>query len=812
MASPQILNLGFGSILRNPGESISIDQGNDAVVVEGDHPFLVLDVYFGLHETTDVLGVRAGAGEVEFPDGLETGKKIVVAGVEIGFVSYADQDSLQFEFNDDATAERVQTLIRSLTYTDESTETGFSNTRHLTVALTDSNNDYAQFELTIADGIQGTAGDDLYTADEDAIGSGDELDGGAGNDTLKLTGGYYRLDLMSKLTGVETLEGSSTDDLFIIESEQLAGLRRIDGKGGGAIGDKLFIDGTDVDLTGKTISGFDIHLRSDLAAITVDNVGLAEHVYGYATADDTLILKSGTLSDDERLLIHRHGIDTIVTLEDHHTTTHHAPQLTAFGEGAVHAERGKLTFLDVGRNAGLAVDDGLLNSLTIHITGALDPLEKMGVDASGGVALVDSASSGVEVHVDGIHIGELYETEHELYFEFNGNETPALVQKLIRSLTYRNDSEGGAGTRALTFIVDDVSGRETILHFGIDLAATVPPEPNKPPTDIALQGSSVLELAANGSRIGDLSATDAAGSSFTFQILKADGTWGTTDGRFMIEGNQLKVANGLLLDYEQAKSHTIKIKVTDGGGLSYEKEFAVTVGDVNPEMANGSAGSDSLVGGSGDDILNGMAGADVLVGGGGNDTYYVDDANDRVIETATGGVADEVRTTISYTLAAYVEHLTASGSAAIGLTGNALYNRIKGNAAANKIIGGNGDDTLAGGAGNDRLTGGKGKDMFVFDTAPAKSGNKDTITDWSAKHDTIQLENAVFKALKKTGGLSKSHFVKAAKALDGNDYIGYEATTGNLWYDHNGSKAGGQLVFANIGKDKSIASNDFLVI
>ncbi|MFL4994537.1 MAG: M10 family metallopeptidase C-terminal domain-containing protein, partial [Microvirga sp.] len=164
------------------------------------------------------------------------------------------------------------------------------------------------------------------------------------------------------------------------------------------------------------------------------------------------------------------------------------------------------------------------------------------------------------------------------------------------------------------------------------------------------------------------------------------------------------------------------------------------------------------------------------------------------------------------TLAAYVERLTGSGSAAINLTGNALSNRIKGNAAANKINGGNGDDTLAGGAGNDRLTGGNGKDVFVFDTAPARSGNKDTIIDWSAKHDTIQLENAVFKALKKTGGLSKSHFVKAAKALDGNDYVGYDATTGNLWYDHNGSKAGGQLVFANIGKHKSIALNDFLVV
>jgi Ca2+-binding RTX toxin-like protein len=812
MASPQILNFESGSIPRKPGEAVSIDQGNDAVVVAGDHPIHYLDFYTDSTEGTDVIGVRTAAGEVEFPDGLAVNKRIVVAGVEIGRVDSANSNYLSFEFNGNATVELIQTLIRSLTYTDEATETGFTHLRYIGVSLSDSNFDSVEVLLAVGDSIQGTATDNIFTASEDVLSTGDKLDGGGGNDTLSLTGGgSFSLDYMSELIRVETLEGSSATDHIWIKSEQLEDLRQIDGKGSGAAGDKLFIYGTTIDLTGKTVSGFDIHLESDGAEITVDGFDLAQHVYGYETDNDTLILKTGILSDDERLLIHRNGIDTIVTLEDDHQTTHDAPELTAFGEGPVHAERGELTFLDIGRNAGLSADDGLLRTLQVYLLGD-DPHERLGIDASNGIALVGSASSGQKIFVDGTHIGELYDNDSFISVYFNGSAAPALVQKVIQSLTYRNDGEGGAGTRQITLVLDDPGLRETIVQFDVDLAASVPPEPNKPPTDIALQGSSVLELAANGTRIGDFSATDAAGSSFTFQILKADGTWGATDGRFTIEGNQLKVANGLLLDYEQAKSHTIKIKVTDGGGLSYEKEFAVTVGDVNPEMANGSAGSDSLVGGSGDDILNGMAGADVLVGGGGNDTYYVDDANDRVIETATGGVADEVCTTISYTLAAYVEHLTASGSAAISLTGNALSNRIKGNAAANKINGGNGDDTLAGGAGNDRLTGGKGKDMFVFDTAPAKSGNKDTITDWSAKYDTIQLENAVFKALKKTGGLSKSHFVKAAKALDGNDYIGYDGRTGNLWYDHNGSKAGGHLVFANIGKDKSIASNDFLII
>lgn len=803
-----ISNLGFGSILRKPGEPVLIDQGSDAEVTRGDSAFRYLDIYLDYGETTDALGVRTAIGEVEFPDGFAAGKKIVVAGVEIGSILFASPDTLQFEFTGDPEAELIDTLIHALTYTDGSTETGFTSERLITVSLADSNNDYAQFVLTVGDSILGTVDGDTFTADEDAIGSGDKLDGGGGNDTLSLTGGgSFRLEFMSDLMNVETLEGSSTSDHIWIKSEQLEDLLRIDGKGSSAEGDKLSIYGTTIDLTGKTISGFDIHLRSDGAAITVDQVELAKRIHGYDSDDDTLILTTGTLSDDERLLLHRNGIETVTA--NGITTTHHAPELTAFAEGAVSAERGRLTFLDVGRNAGLSADEGLLNSLYIYIWEAFNPQEQLGIDESNGVSIVDDDSSGREIYVDGAHVGDAYGSGQSLQIDFNDNATPTRVQKVIQSLTYRNDSQGGAETRKLYLELEDAGGREAVFEFAVNL---VPPEPNVPPTDIALQGTSVLEMAANGSKIGDLSAVDAAGSTFTFQILKADGTWGTTDGRFAIEGSQLKVANGLLLDHEQAKSHTIKIKVTDEGGLSYEKEFIVTVGDVNPESANGSAGSDSLVGGSGDDILNGMEGADHLVGGAGNDTYHVDSAGDRVIETATGGTADEVRTTISYTLVDHVERLTASGSGAINLTGNILSNGIKGNAAGNRIDGGKGDDTLAAGAGNDILTGGNGKDVFLFDTAPVKSGNKDKITDWSAKHDTIQLENAVFKALKKTGWLKKAYFVTAAKALDGNDYVGYDARTGNLWYDHNGSKAGGQTVFTHIGKHKLIAASDFLVI
>ena len=100
----------------------------------------------------------------------------------------------------------------------------------------------------------------------------------------------------------------------------------------------------------------------------------------------------------------------------------------------------------------------------------------------------------------------------------------------------------------------------------------------------------------------------------------------------------------------------------------------------------------------------------------------------------------------------------------------------------------------------------------MFNTGLSSRTNKDWTTDWNARYDTIRLENAVFKALTKTGTLSKSFFKLGAAAGDANDFVGYNKDTGDLWYDPNGNKAGGQVAFAYIGKNKAIAYNDFVVI
>ncbi len=97
-------------------------------------------------------------------------------------------------------------------------------------------------------------------------------------------------------------------------------------------------------------------------------------------------------------------------------------------------------------------------------------------------------------------------------------------------------------------------------------------------------------------------------------------------------------------------------------------------------------------------VLTGNSAANRLTGGAGNDTYIVG-AGDTVVES-TNGRTDTVESSVTHTLAANVENLTLTGSAAIKGTGNSLNNILVGNSAANTLTGGGGNDTYVVGAGD----------------------------------------------------------------------------------------------------------------
>jgi Ca2+-binding RTX toxin-like protein len=142
---------------------------------------------------------------------------------------------------------------------------------------------------------------------------------------------------------------------------------------------------------------------------------------------------------------------------------------------------------------------------------------------------------------------------------------------------------------------------------------------------------------------------------------------------------------------------TVESSVTFTLGSNVEDLILTGAGAIN---GTGNALANELTRNAAANVLNGGTGADTMAGGAGVDTYFVENAGDTLVETSDAAI-DQVFSSVTFTLAAFVENLTLSGVAAIDGTGNALANQIVGNAAANQIDGGIGADTMTGGGGND---------------------------------------------------------------------------------------------------------------
>ena len=123
------------------------------------------------------------------------------------------------------------------------------------------------------------------------------------------------------------------------------------------------------------------------------------------------------------------------------------------------------------------------------------------------------------------------------------------------------------GNRAVFSADDGLRGRE-LWSFS----------PNGAPLDIRLSATAVMENQPSGTVVGNLLATDPdAGDAFTFALVAGAGDTGNS--LFSISNGVLKSAAAF--DFETKAARSIRVRVTDGGGLSFEKQFTVTVTDVN---------------------------------------------------------------------------------------------------------------------------------------------------------------------------------------------------------------------------------------
>lgn len=101
---------------------------------------------------------------------------------------------------------------------------------------------------------------------------------------------------------------------------------------------------------------------------------------------------------------------------------------------------------------------------------------------------------------------------------------------------------------------------------------------NEAPTDLALSKSTIVQNNLIGAVVGTLSTTDEdVNSTFTYTLVS--GTGDTDNAAFTISGAALKAA--IIFNYTTKSSYSIRVKTTDNGDLSFEKQLIINIDKVD---------------------------------------------------------------------------------------------------------------------------------------------------------------------------------------------------------------------------------------
>jgi hypothetical protein len=145
---------------------------------------------------------------------------------------------------------------------------------------------------------------------------------------------------------------------------------------------------------------------------------------------------------------------------------------------------------------------------------------------------------------------------------------------------------------------------------------------------------------------------------------------------------------------------------------------------------------------------------------------------------------------------------------------------ITGGISTTSLFGGSGADVLSanphqaatsrtnllGGGGHDILYAGPGQDFFYFSSDAASSS--DSIKGFNATSDRFVFHHSAFTKL--TAGATPA-FSTAAAATSATDYLFYNSSSGNLYYDPDGSGKGSPFLLANVGAGLHLAASNFVV-
>jgi Ca2+-binding RTX toxin-like protein len=761
----------------------------------------------------NVLDGKGGADTMEGGAGDDTyivdnaGDSVVEGGDDLGDDWGTDLVKSSVSFT-------LSTLVENLTLTGTAAINGIGNSLNNAITGNSSSN-----------ALNGAAGDDTLSGGAGA----DTLTGSSGNDTydvdnaadqtIELASGGTDLVRSSiswtlqnavenlALTGTAAIAGTGNSLANALAGNSAAnaldGAAGADTMTGGAGNDTYFVDNTGDKTVEVAAGGTDLvqssisfTLQAEVENLTlagssaVNGTGnsLANTLNGNSAANvlnggagaDTMIGGGGNdtyvvdNAGDRTNETYGGGFD-LVRSSVSFTLSDDIESLTLTGSSAIDGTGNWRDNTIVGNSAANVIDGG--NGTDTMIGGAgndtyfiNDWMDIVQESANGGIDLVQSSISwtlGDEFEDLTLLGGDLaYATGNAKANKLTGN----VGDNRLDGLTGADTMTGAAGND--TYVVDNIGDRTVELAMGGNdsVESTVSWTLSANLEMLYLRGASAINGSGNAQdnlMFGNSEANVLDGGAGVDTLAGGAGN----DTYIVDNGDLVNEVAGDGIDEVQASvAWTLQSNVEN---LTLTGSSAIN--------GTGNSQANILDGNSAANVLNGASGVDTMTGGAGNDTYVVDNAGDRTIEVAGGGI-DLVQSSITFMLQAEVEKLTLTGSSAINGVGNALANTIAGNAGANVIDGKAGADTMTGGAGNDIYIVDDSGDLAVESAA----GGTDLVRSSVSLMLKAELENLTLTGSAAINGLGNTlaNTVTgnaAANVIDGK--AGFDTLTGGAGND-----------------------------
>ncbi|MEM5552838.1 Ig-like domain-containing protein, partial [Pseudoalteromonas neustonica] len=375
----------------------------------------------------------------------------------------------------------------------------------------------------------------------------DTFIGGSGADTIRPGG------------GTDSMTGNGGNDNFIGSTSDLSGDTIADL----SIGDMITLTG----VTGLSTNNVRFNGSSTLEVDT--------DATDFNISELTLSLTNAP-GNDLAFTVADSGSDTVITF----ISANSAPVFSALNGGATFIENGTAVVLDSDVTIADTELDALNGSagnynnasLTINRSGGASSK-----DVFGNSGLLGVLTEGELFTYNGNSVGTVTtNSAGTLVLTFNSNASSAVVDAVLQTLTYANNSDDPSSSVSLNYTFSDGILNST----GTNQATVTITQLDDAPTDISLSATTINQsVTASGADVATISSTDLDDTSHTYTLVAPNTS--TSGSCSSNTGNSSFQINGSILETQSAiSSGTYIVCVqSDDSTSTFQESFSITVTD-----------------------------------------------------------------------------------------------------------------------------------------------------------------------------------------------------------------------------------------